>query len=663
MAKLMCGLAGFAGFKALGQEPEIVAREMADAIRHRGPDDQGTWIDVEAEIALAHRRLSIVDLSPAGHQPMPSASGRHVIVFNGEIYNHRELRARLEQEGRGIQWRGSSDTEVLLEAAAAWGLGRALELSVGMFALALFDRETRRLSLARDRLGEKPLYYGHAGGSFLFGSELKALARHPGWIGELDRDAVAMFMETGNVPAPYSIYLGIKKLLPGTILTVDLTTGAETSETYWDVHAIASAGLAHPFQGTAEEAVERTEALLKASIAGQMIADVPLGAFLSGGIDSSTVVALMQSQSARPVRTFSIGFHVEGYDEAQHAKAVAKQLGTEHTELYVSEADAIEVIPRLPDIYCEPFADPSQIPTFLLSKLAREHVTVSLSGDGGDELFGGYSRHTFARSYWPTLRRFPRAARHGIASTVARVSPATWDKAMNPLLAMLPKAKRPPRFGEQLHKAASIAGSDDDEALYRALTTRWPADARPVPAARDVPRGGLLGSGDTLRNMMFRDLIGYLPDDVLAKVDRAAMAVSLETRVPMLDHRLVEFSWSLPDSVLSRGGRSKWPLRHLLSKYVPRPLIDRPKSGFAVPIGTWLRGRLRDWAEGLLAPARLERDGLLDADLVRRMWDDHLSGRKNAQYALWNALMLNAWLDETGAAQAHRAPADPNPAL
>ena len=650
----MCGLAGFAGFKTLAHEPAAIARAMADAIRHRGPDDSGAWIDANAEIALSHRRLSIVDLSPSGHQPMPSASGRFVIVFNGEIYNHREMQARLEQEGRNIAWRGTSDTEVLLEAAAAWGLRVALERAVGMFALALFDREERRLYLARDRLGEKPLYHGRVGGSFVFGSELKALAQHPEWIGELDRDAVAMFMDTGNVPAPYSIYIGIRKLLPGTVLTLDLETGAETSETYWDARAVASAGLAHPFAGTAEEAVDRTEYLLKASIADQMIADVPLGAFLSGGIDSSTVVALMQSQSARPVRTFSIGFHVASYDEAQHAKAVARHLGTEHTELYVSEADALAVIPKLPEIYCEPFADASQIPTFLLSKLARQQVTVSLSGDGGDELFGGYSRHAFARRYWPALKRLPGAARRGLASTITHVSPAAWDKAMNPLFAVLPKTKRPPRFGEQLHKAASIAGAADDDTLYRTLTTRWPGSDRPVPHTRDLPRGSRLGSPDTVRNMMFQDLTGYLPDDVLAKVDRAAMAVSLETRVPMLDHRLVEFSWSLPDSCLSRGGKSKWPLRHLLSKYVPRDLIERPKSGFAVPIGTWLRGQLRDWAEGLLSEARLEQDGLLDAALVRRLWSDHLSGRKNAQYALWNVLMLNAWLDETGGARAQR---------
>jgi asparagine synthase (glutamine-hydrolysing) len=654
----MCGLAGFTGFKAISREPELVARDMADAIRHRGPDDGGTWIDPGAEIAFAHRRLAIVDLSPAGHQPMHSASGRHVMVFNGEIYNHAQLRARLEQESRAPKWRGSSDTEVLLEAAAAWGLRTALERSVGMFALALFDRKERRLTLARDRLGEKPLYYGHVGGSFVFGSELKAMAQHPAWLGELDRNAVALFMQTGNVPAPHSIYLGIKKLLPGTILAVDLDTGSETREGYWDARSVASRGLAEPFSGTIDEAVDRTETLLKASIAGQMIADVPLGAFLSGGIDSSTVVALMQSQSARPVRTFSIGFSAEDYDEAQHARAVAKHLGTDHTELYVSEQDAIEVIPRLPEIYCEPFADASQIPTFLVSKLARSHVTVSLSGDGGDELFGGYSRHAFARRYWPTVRRIPQAARRGLASAITRISPTTWDKVANPLFSALPKSVRLPRFGEQLHKAASIAGSADDDALYQALTTRWPGGEQPVGKAGLGNVGNGLASGGTIRNMMFRDLTGYLPDDVLAKVDRAAMAVSLETRVPMLDHRLVEFSWSLPQDILSRNGASKWPLRQILARYVPREMIERPKSGFGVPIGAWLRGELREWAEELLSPARLSRDGLLDVDLVRRTWDDHVAGRKNAQYALWNALMLNAWLDETGGPDhAQHAPA------
>jgi len=647
----MCGLAGFTGFKALPREPDSIAQAMADAIRHRGPDDGGTWIDTNAEVAFAHRRLSIVDLSPAGHQPMLSASGRFAIVFNGEIYNHRALRSQLDADGRAPAWRGTSDTETLIEAAAAWGLERALERSTGMFALALFDREERRLTLARDRLGEKPLYYGRIGGSFAFASELKALARHPAWEGEIDRDAVAAFMETGNVPAPYSIYRGIRKLAPGSLLSLDLSSGRETAETYWDARKVAEDGLAHPFTGTEEDAVARTEELLKAAIAGQMIADVPLGAFLSGGIDSSSVVALMQSLSARPVRTFSIGFNVADYDEARHAKAVARHLGTEHTELYVTEDDAIDVIPTLPEIYCEPFADASQIPTYLLSKLTRAYVTVSLSGDGGDELFSGYSRYAFARSYWPTLRRFPRSTRRALASAVMRISPAGWDTTVQ----MLPRGKRPLRFGEQVHKAALIAGAGDGDELYRALTSRWPGSDSPVPGARGLPRNVSFEAGETVRTMMFRDLTGYLPDDVLVKVDRAAMAVSLETRVPMLDHTLVAFSLSLPDAMLSRSGKSKWPLRRMLSKYVPQELIDRPKSGFSVPIGAWLRGRLRDWAEALLAPDRLARDGLLDPALVRGLWDDHLSGRKNAQYALWNALMLNAWLDATRA-QAAGAP-------
>lgn len=654
----MCGLAGFTGFKGLSREPEAVARAMADAIRHRGPDDGGTWIDAEAEVALAHRRLSIVDLSPTGHQPMASASGRHVIVFNGEIYNHRELRALLDEEGRAPGWQGTSDTEVLLEAAEAWGLRRALERAVGMFALALFDRQRRQLFLARDRLGEKPLYYGRVGGSFAFASELKALTRHPGWLGELDRDAIALYMRTGNVPAPASVYRGIRKLAPGTLLALDIATGNETVETYWDAREVALNGLRNPFDGTPDEAVERTEALLRTSVAGQMLADVPLGAFLSGGIDSSSVVALMQAMSPRPVRTFSIGFHVDGYDEARHAKAVARHLGTEHTELYLSEDDAIEVIPRLPHIYCEPFADASQIPTFLLSKLARAHVTVSLSGDGGDELFSGYSRYAFARRYWPALHRLPKATRHALASAITRISPAGWDSAANSLFSILPETMRPPRFGEQLHKAAVIAGSSDSDELYRTLVSRWPEEGQPVLGARDPLHGMGLETGSTVRDMMFRDLIGYLPDDVLTKVDRAAMAVSLETRVPMLDHRLVAFSWTLPDTLLSRSGKSKWPLRQMLAKYIPSEMIDRPKSGFAVPIGVWLRGRLRDWAEDLLSPARLARDGLLDAEVVRTLWADHLSGRKNVQYALWHVLMLNAWLDAADHAGAERTAAE-----
>jgi asparagine synthase (glutamine-hydrolysing) len=575
---------------------------------------------------------------------MHSVCGRYVLAYNGEIYNHSEIRASLEREGRAPQWRGTSDTEVLLASIAAWGLERALAVAQGMFAIALYDQMTRRLSLARDRLGEKPLYYGRQGRALLFGSEIKALAQHPEWTGEIDREAVAAFIDTGTVPAPQSIFSGIRKVMPGTLVEIEIASGRVTSRNYWSAEAMAREGLATPFTGTATEAAAEIERRLRRSIAGQMLADVPLGAFLSGGVDSSTVVALLQSMSARPVRTFTIGFEFGGYDEAPHARAIARHLGTEHRELYVTEQDALDVIPRLPEIYCEPFADASQIPTVLLSRMARENVTVALTGDGGDELFAGYSRYALARSFWPRLMALPRALRQAAAAAVTGISPMAWDRAAHLPLSLLPARYRPPRVGEQIHKAANVARAGDADELYRALVSRWPNGETPVPGVTLPPRR-LAGMGSLVRDMMYRDLTGYLPDDVLVKVDRAAMAVGLETRVPMLDHSLVEFSWRLPDSILSHDGTSKWPLRQILSGYVPANLIERPKMGFGVPIGAWLRGSLRDWAEALLSEQRLSDDGFLDARVVRRAWAAHLSGERNLQYGLWTALMLNAWLD------------------
>lgn len=658
----MCGLAGFFERTGARGDAAALALRMAGALAHRGPDDAGVWVDDAAGLALAHRRLAIVDLSPAGHQPMHSACGRHVLVFNGEIYNHQEIRAALEREGVAPPggWRGSSDTEVLLAAIAAWGLRRALDASVGMFALAVYDRQARRLTLARDRIGEKPLYYGSAGRAFLFGSELKALRRHPAWVGEIDRAAVALFMQLSAVPAPRTIYRGISKLAPGTYLEIDVPSGAETHHTYWDAQSVAAQGLADPFPGSADEAADAVESLLKQALAGQMVADVPLGAFLSGGVDSSTVVALMQSLSARPVKTFTIGFDAHGYDEAQEARAVAHHLGTDHTELYVTEREARDVIPRLPGIYCEPFGDASQIPTFLVAELARRHVTVALSGDGGDELFAGYSRYGLARAYWPTLARIPAGVRHAAASLVTGISAGAWDSALRLPLALVPKGKRPARLGEQLHKAATVASARDGEALYRALVSRWPGGAAPVAdgSALATPDASP-AFGSLARTMMYRDLTGYLPDDVLTKVDRAAMAVSLETRVPMLDHRLVAFSWRLPEAVLHRDGRGKWPLRRIVQKSVPAALVARPKMGFGVPIGAWLRGDLRDWAEALLDARRLAADGLLDPAAVRQAWRGHLAGATAFQHGLWNALMLNSWLDANADADASAAESKP----
>ncbi len=646
----MCGIAGFLALKAGPAPLEAIARRMADAIAHRGPDDHGVWADAEAGIALGHRRLSIVDLSPAGHQPMISASGRHVIVFNGEIYNHRELRQALEADGKVPAWRGHSDTEVLIEAIEAWGIGAALEKSTGMFAFALWDRARRTLALARDRLGEKPLYYGWAGHAFLFGSEVKALARHPAWVGEIDRDALLLFMRHNNVPAPHSIYRGIRKLSPGSYLLLAPGEREGKLTTYWSAGETARAGAETPFAGTPEEAAGRLESLLRQSLAGQMLADVPLGAFLSGGVDSSTVVALMQAMSTRPVKTFSIGFREAGYDEAAHARAVARHLGTDHTELYVTMREAMDVIPRLPAIYCEPFADASQIPTFLVAELARRHVTVALSGDGGDELFSGYTRYALVERLLPALSRTPAGVKRALSRLVTGVPPERWDRLLGLPLSAVPARLRPSRVGDKLHKAADVVTHDGEDAIYQALISHWPRPGEIVIDGKELARG----SGDTapaapVRRMMLDDLTGYLPDDILVKVDRAAMAVSLESRIPLLDHRIVAFSWSLPMEIVRRGGQSKWPLRQVLYRYVPPELIERPKMGFGVPIDSWLRGPLRPWAEDLLSEGRLRREGFLRPEPIREAWRDHLSGHRNLQYRLWPVLMFEAWL-EAGAA-------------
>ena len=664
----MCGLAGFLVPNGRSGALDAIARDMAETLAHRGPDDAGVWTDEAAGIALAHRRLSVVDLSPAGHQPMRSKSGRFVIVFNGEIYNHRDLRARVEAEGRAPAWRGHSDTEVFLEAISAWGVRRALEASVGMFALALWDCAERTLTLARDRLGEKPLYYGWAGETLLFASELKALRRHPAWSGEIDRAALALLLRHNNVPAPYSIYRGIKKLEPASYLVFGPARREGTAHVYWDAARLALAAEQDPFHGTPEEAVDELESLLRQSIGGQMLADVPLGAFLSGGVDSSTVVALMQAMSPRPVKTFSIGFEEAGYDEARHAKRVARHLGTDHTELYVTMREAMAVIPRLSGIYCEPFADSSQIPTCLVAELARRHVTVSLSGDGGDELFSGYTRYLLADRLWPALAIVPAAVRRGAASLLTRMTAAEWNAAARFPLAVLPRRLRPALPGDKLHKAAQVVALESPGDVYRALISQWQGPNDIViggkePERASASRAGMAPASSPVRRMMLEDLVGYLPDDILVKVDRAAMAVSLESRVPLLDHRLVEFSWRLPMEIVRRRGRSKWPLRQVLYRYVPQALIERPKMGFGVPIDTWLRGPLRDWAESLLGEARLEREGFFNPGPIRRAWAEHLAGHRNLQHQLWTVLMFEAWLETLAPATArHEALSSAGPA-
>jgi asparagine synthase (glutamine-hydrolysing) len=652
----MCGFAGFLGNYSAGA---AFLDAMGRELYHRGPDDAGLWTDPDADIALAFRRLSIIDLSSAGHQPMHSAHGRFVLVFNGEIYNHSELRAELEKSGSAPAWRGHADTETLLAGFEAWGVEATVQRTVGMFAFALWDRETRTLTLGRDRLGEKPLYYGWQQGVLLFGSELKALRAHPAFRAEIDREALALLMRHNYIPAPYSIYRGIGKLIPGTLVKFSLNKQAAEPEHYWDARNAITEGLAQPFAGSPADAVEELRKRLRESIRGQMIADVPLGAFLSGGIDSSTVVAVMQELSSRPVRTFSIGFQEDGYNEAVYAKQVAAHLGTDHTELYVSPEQAREVIPLLPSIYCEPFSDSSQIPTYLVSRLARQHVTVSLSGDAGDELFAGYHRYALSQRYWQTIARVPTGLRSIAARGIRSVPAATWTRLLNPFRDRLQGVLNQSTPGERLIRAAEMLASRDSTDLYLVAVSHWNDPAGLVLAdaehATVLTNKAIRPRADHfVHEMMALDLLSYLPDDILVKVDRAAMAVSLETRVPFLDHRIVEFAWSLPLDYKLRNGVTKWPVRELLYSYVPRELVERPKMGFGVPIDHWLRGPLRDWAEDLLDENRLRSEGYFQPEPIRRKWHEHLSGRYNWHYHLWDVLMFQAWLAQQSPASTIR---------
>ncbi len=628
---------------------------MTDTIVTRGPDDGGAWFDDGQRIGLGHRRLAIVDLSPAGHQPMPSASGRYMMAFNGEIYNHLLLREELQRDGHKVAWRGHSDTETLLAGFDAWGVEGTLKRGIGMFALAVWDREQNVLLLTRDRLGEKPLYYGWQGQGedavFLFGSELKALRAHPAFENKINRGALALQLRHNYIPAPYSIYEGIAKLPPASILTVSLAQPAPKMWTYWSAAEAAQEGVRAPFVGTPEQAVDALEALLKDAIGQQMMADVPLGAFLSGGVDSSAIVALMQAQSERPVKTFSIGFHEAGFNEAEHAKAVAKHLGTDHTEMYVTAEQAMAVIPRLPQLYDEPFADSSQIPTFLVSQLARQKVTVSLSGDAGDELFCGYNRYQMAARLWDKLAAVPVPVRKLAARSFVALSPMTWNKLAGGARRLMGGSPRYANFGDKVHKGAAVLASKSLDVLYLNLVSHWRDPAAVVIGAK-VPMTLLDGNAPPLaglcgvQRMMAMDTLTYLPDDILCKVDRAAMGVSLETRVPFLDHRVVEFAWRLPQSLKLRDGKSKWALREVLYRHVPKALIERPKMGFGVPIGAWLRGPLRPWAEALLDESRLRQEGFFHPAPIRQKWAEHVSGQRNWEHQLWNVLMFQAWYEQ-----------------
>ena len=647
----MCGIVGFLDTSRRRGTEELrdIVLGMANRLHHRGPDDSGTWVEAAAGIALGHRRLSILDLSPLGHQPMHSASGRYVLSFNGEIYNFKALRGKLEDLGHSF--RGHSDTEVMLACFSRWGVHQAVKHFTGMFAFALWDREARLLHLARDRFGEKPLYYGWMGRTFLFASELKALRAHPDFKADIDRDALALYFRYGYIPAPYSIYRGCSKVLPGTVLTMAPEVGSSpTVIPYWSVRAVAEQGTAHPFTGTETEAVARLDELLRDAVKLQMEADVPLGAFLSGGVDSSTIVALMQAQSTEPVRTFSIGFHETAYDEAPYAKSVAQHLGTAHTELYVTPEEAMAVIPRIPTLYDEPIGDPSQIPTFLVSQLARRDVTVSLSGDAGDELFAGYNVYSWGLRVWSQIERIPRSLRALSARGLTMLSPSSWDSLIRVIEPILSKRLRQRHFGSKFKAIAGLLPAESAEALYRAILSHWEAPGSLVIGASEPPtpltdrtQQGNLSS--LLQCMMYIDAMMYLPDDILVKVDRAGMGVSLETRMPLLDHRVVEFAWQLPDSMKVRDGRGKWILRQLLSRYIPPALIDRPKMGFGVPVNAWLRGPLKEWAEALLDVKRLKDQGFLNPDPIRGKWGEHLSRKHDWNIPLWDALMFQAWLE------------------
>jgi asparagine synthase (glutamine-hydrolysing) len=646
----MCGIVGFVDRwgQLRPEELRTMAQRMAATLRHRGPDDEGFWVDPYWGIALGHRRLSIIDLSPAGHQPMRSKCGRYIIVFNGEVYNFRALRCELEALGHAF--RGHSDTEVMLAAIGRWGVEAALQKFNGMFAFALWDAQEAILYLARDRLGEKPLYYGWAGKTMLFASELKALRMHASFQGEIDRNVMALYMRHNYIPAPYSIYKGIYKLPPGTFASLHLPEHLFSLKSYWSARQASERGASNPFRGSELEAADELEYLLKDAVKLRMESDVPLGAFLSGGIDSSVVVALMQASSSRPVKSFTIGFHSTDYDEAPHAKAVAHHLGTEHTELYVTPEQAMAVIPCLPALYDEPFADSSQIPTFMVSRLARNSVTVSLSGDGGDELFGGYKTYFWWRSIHGGIQWIPKILKSPIASVLSSLGALDLNRLLGSFRSVLPNRLLHKDIDVKLCKLARVLHVEGREALYRLGVSCWIDPATVVLGADEPPTAFTDCSQwaqlkDFVHVMMYLDTITYLPDDILVKVDRASMGVSLEARVPILDHRVVEFAWQLPLSVKIRHQRGKEPLRRLLYRYVPKNLVDRPKKGFAVPLHDWLRGQLRPWAEELLSEHRLRREGFFCVEQIRRKWTEHLSERHNWRPQLWSVLMFQAWLE------------------
>lgn len=647
----MCGFTGFwdkdlvlGGSK---EKLEALGQAMADQIDHRGPNSYGVWCDEKRGVVLGHRRLSIVDLSPAGHQPMVSPSGRMILAYNGEIYNTAEVREELCKLGE--QFQGYSDTEVILRACEIWGVAATCEKLLGMFAFALWDAKEHCVYLVRDRLGKKPLYWGFQNRILFFGSQIKSFVPNPAWKPELDNNALASYFRFNYVPAPVSIFKHIHKLSPGTVLKINREGDIQESR-FWDFQKVVETGLANRSKNQSDsEATDELEILLKDAVKRRMMADVPLGAFLSGGVDSSTVVALMQAQSDRPVKTFSIGFNEQGYNEAEHAKRVAKHLGTEHHELYIEPKEIFDVIPQIPNWFDEPFADVSQIPTYLVSKMAREHVIVSLSGDGGDELFSGYTRYFQGERAWTLMNMMPVWLKSMFACSIRGLKPGTWDK----IAKTIPSKIRPAQFAEKIYKLSEILSINQPAAFYKRLVSQWQDPNALVLQGKEsvlFPWQGLKTSHLTniVDYMQVMDTLSYLPDDILAKVDRASMAVGLEARVPLLDHRIVELAWRLPMDKKIRNNQGKWLLRQVLYRHVPKALIERPKMGFGVPIDQWLRSELKPWAETLLFDSTLKSDGLLNAPLIHQRWSEHLAGTRNWQYPLWGVLMFLSWKKNWG---------------
>jgi len=641
----MCGIIGLIDKKSCSKD---ILQGMVDSIQHRGPDACGVWIDEASSIGLGHARLSILDLSKNGSQPMFSSSNRFVTVFNGEIYNHGDLRTQINSGNSSFQWNGTSDTETLVAGFEKWGVLQTLEKCVGMFAIAVWDKKRKCLSLARDRFGEKPLYYGYQGQAFLFSSELKALKKHPSFSGEIDREALASFFHYGYVPNPQSIYKGIHKLVPGTIVEISLDgkRNINISE-YFNYKKIVQEGQNKPFVGSDKDALSTLDNLLVNAVKSQEISDVPLGAFLSGGIDSSIIVSIMQKHSKRPINTFTIGYDEANYNEAVYAKNIATHLGTKHTEKIVSSTEAIEVIDHLSFIYDEPFADSSQIPTYLVSKLAREHVSVSLSGDGADEIFGGYNRYLWADN----IASMPSIIRKPISNCLTMLTPSQWDFLFKYLWRLLPKKLQIKMPGDRAHKLALILRYSSTKDIYLSLTTIWNIKDNLLLKPEEVYQysdkwNEVSVIKSSKYKMMIIDALTYLSDDILCKVDRAAMSVSLETRAPYLDKNLIEFASTLPMKYKIRDGQSKWILRNLLYNYLPRELVDRPKMGFGVPIDSWLRGPLRPWAESLLNESKIRADGYINYDVVKQKFDEHLSGKRNWQYMLWSVLIFQSWLNK-----------------